>query len=343
MRVGIIGASGYTGGELLRLLAMHPECEVSCATSRRLNGKSIASVHPNLRGILDMKFVKPDEEKIASKCDFVFTATPHGTSMKVVPGFVESGMKVVDLSGDFRFKDTKIYERYYHVRHEHPEVEAVYGLPELHRQEIKDASLVANPGCYPVSAILGLAPMVKRGAVDVERIVVDSKSGISGAGAIPSDKTHFIANAESVLAYNASSHRHLPEIEEELRRINEKVMVSFVPHLVPLIRGISTTIHCFLEADIESESLQELYSKFYSGEPFIRIMDVGETPRLSAVRASNYIDIGCFEVDKERKRCIVVSALDNLVKGASGNAVQNMNIMMGYDETLGLTQVGVHP
>ncbi len=343
MRVGVVGASGYTGGELLRLLVGHPECEVSCATSRRLEGQSVATVHPNLRDILDIKFENPGEEEIASRCDFVFTATPHGASMKVIPGLLERGVRIVDLSGDFRFEDTKVYERYYNTKHEHPEIKAVYGMPELHRAEIKKADLVANPGCYPVSAILGLAPLVKEDWADVERLVVDSKSGISGAGVAPSAKSHFALNAESVLAYNASSHRHLPEIEGELRRLNGKVRISFVPHLVPLIRGISTTIHCFLEGGVGGEDIQKLYAKFYEGEPFVRVLDTGEVPRLSAVRGSNYLDIGCFEVDAERDRGTIVSALDNLVKGASGNAVQDMNIMMGYDETNGLRQAGVHP
>ncbi len=343
MKVGVVGASGYTGGELLRILAGHPKCDVECATSRSLNGKSISDAHPNLRGVFDIKFEDLSEEEVASRCDFVFSSMPHGASMKSVPKLLVDGVKVVDLSGDFRFKDVSIYERYYHVKHEHPEIKAVYGLLELHRKEIRSADLVANPGCYPVGAILGLVPLVKEGMIINDRIVVDSKSGISGAGVAPGPKTHYATTAESVLAYNVSGHRHMPEIEEELKIFNKGVRISFVPHLVPVIRGISTTIHVFLKEDIGSDEIRRLYAEFYAEEPFVRILEVGEVPLLGGVRGSNYVDIGCFEVDRERKRCIVATAIDNLVKGAAGNAVQNMNIMMGYDETTGLSQAGVYP
>lgn len=343
MKVGVVGASGYSGGELLRILAGHPKCEIVCATSRSLAGKSIAEAHPNLRGVLDMKFEDLDEKEVASRCDFVFAATPHGASMKSVPKLLIDGTKVVDLSGDFRFSAVSLYEKYYHVKHEHPEIKAVYGLPELHRKEIRGAELVANPGCYPVGAILGLAPLVKEGIIINDRIVVDSKSGISGAGTTPGPKTHFATTAESVLAYNASSHRHLPEMEEQLRKFDKNVKISFVPHLVPLIRGITTTIHVFLREKIGSEEIRGLYAEFYAEEPFVRILNAGEVPHLGGVRGSNYLDIGGFEVDQERQRCVIATAIDNLVKGAAGNAVQNMNIMMDYDETMGIGQAGVYP
>jgi N-acetyl-gamma-glutamyl-phosphate reductase len=342
MKVGIIGATGYTGGELLRLLSRHRECEIVCATSRTSKDK-VSTIHPNLGGILDLKFEDLTVDEVSERCDFVFLATPHGTSMKLVPSLLDAGVKVVDLSGDFRFKDPKIYEKYYGIRHEHPEIRATYGLPELYRREIKRASIVANPGCYPTSVILGLAPIVKEGLIDVEKIVVDSKSGISGAGASPKDKTHFPVTAESVLPYNVSSHRHLPEMEQELRSLNAEVRLSFVPHLVPVIRGICSTIHCFLVEDVNGQSVQEIYSEFYNGEPFVRVLKYGEMPRMSAVRGANYCDIGCFEVDRERRRIVIVSTIDNLMKGASGQAVQNMNIMMGYDEREGLEDIGIHP
>jgi N-acetyl-gamma-glutamyl-phosphate reductase len=342
MKVGIIGASGYTGGELLRILARHEECEISCATSRRFRGK-IQRVHPHLRGALEIEFEDLRAEEVADKSDFVFTATPHGASMKIVPELLDMGVKVVDLSGDFRFSDVSTYEKYYGLKHEHPGVRAVYGLPELHRQEIRKAKLVANPGCYPTSVILGLAPIIKEGLIEVDRIAVDSKSGISGAGATPKEKTHYPVTADSVLPYSVSAHRHLPEMEQELRVLDGNTRLSFVPHLVPVIRGISSTMHCFLIKDVEGEDIGEVYSRFYRGEPFVRVLEKGEMPRMSSVRGSNYCDIGCFEVDKERRRTVIVSTIDNLVKGASGQAVQNMNIMAGYEETAGLKNIGIHP
>lgn len=341
MKVGVVGASGYTGGELLRLLAGHPECEVTCITSRKFAGKKVAEVHPNLRGILKIKFEDLAPERVASRCDFVFTATPHGASMSTIPFFVGSGIKAVDLSGDFRFKDVKTYERYYKLKHSCPGIKAVFGLPELHRKEIKKARLVANPGCYATCVILGLAPLVRQNLTDT--IAADAKSGISGAGAEPTHKTHYPLTAESVLPYSVAAHRHLPEVEQELRGLNKKVNISFVPHLVPVIRGISATMHCFLRRSINGERIRTLYYKFYKNEPFVRILNAGEMPRMSAVRGSNYIDIGCFEVDEERKRAIIVVALDNLVKGAAGQAVQNMNIMSGFEETAGLKYVALYP
>ncbi len=343
MRVGIIGASGYTGGELLRILASHPKCEIACATSRTLDGKSVGAVHPNLRGMLDLKFEDLRTEEVISRSDFVFTATPHGSSMKIVPALMENGIRAVDLSGDFRFKDVAIYEKYYNMKHEHPEIKAVYGLPELHRKEIKKANLVANPGCYPVSLVLGLAPALKHDIIENDRIAADSKSGVSGAGAQASAKTHYPDAADSVLPYSPASHRHMPEIEGELGGIKKGTKISFVPHLVPVIRGISSTMHCFLKAQIDGSVVRERYAEFYKGEPFVRVLDANEMPTLNAVRGSNYIDIGCFAVDKERERLIIVSTIDNLVKGASGNAVQNMNIMVGFDESAGLMGAGLRP
>jgi N-acetyl-gamma-glutamyl-phosphate reductase len=343
IKVGIIGASGYSGGELLRILASHPDAEVAYATSRSNENKKISAVHPNLKGLLDIRFCDPLPDDVASYCDLVFTATPHKTSMKIVPILLENGSKVVDLSGDFRFRDISTYERYYETKHEHPEIKAVYGLPELHRKEIKKARLVANPGCYPTTCILGLIPAVKAGILEVDRIVADAKSGVTGAGASPSLTTHFCMANESVLAYNTTSHRHMPEIEQELRAFDSRVKVSFVPHLVPLNRGISTTLHCFLSEKKGDEDVRALYKEFYENEAFVRVLEVGETPKLSAVRGSNFNDIGCFKIDEERNRLIIVSASDNLVKGASGQAVQNMNLMLNLKETSGLDAIGLHP
>ncbi len=341
--IGVVGASGYSGGELLRILAGHPGVEVAYATSRSQAGKAVHTLHPNLRGVLDLEFTSIPEKKVGANCDLVFTAVPHGAAMDIVPNLLDAGAKVVDLSGDFRFKDLSIYEKYYNQKHRQPGLKAVYGLPEIHRKEIKKADLVSNPGCYPTTAILGLAPIIKEGIVVADRIIADAKSGISGAGASPTDTTHFCTANESVLAYNASSHRHMPEIEQELKFFDKNVVVSFVPHIVPLTRGLSTTLHMFLKKDGGEEGIKRLYEVFYKDEPFIRVLDVGETPRLSAVRGSNFNDIGCFKIDKERKRLVVVSAHDNLVKGAAGQAVQNMNLMLGFEEVEGLAMAGLHP
>jgi N-acetyl-gamma-glutamyl-phosphate reductase len=343
VKVSVIGASGYTGGELLRILSQHPDVEVAHATSRRYSKTKIGRVHPNLEGVLDLEFEDLSVEDVARDSDFVFSATPHKISMKIVPTLLNAGVKVVDLSGDFRFRDVSTYERYYGLKRLHPEIKAVYGLPELHRSEIKKAGLVANPGCYPTTSILGLAPALKAKIVETERIIADSKSGISGAGASPKTETHFCMANESVLAYNPTAHRHMPEIEQELSSFDGNVKVSFVPHLVPVNRGITTTLHCFLKKQASEEKVREFYQKFYKEEPFVRVLDVGEVPRLSAVRGSNFNDIGCFKIDEERNRLIIVSACDNLVKGAAGQAIQNMNIMLGLDETCGLDAIGLHP
>jgi N-acetyl-gamma-glutamyl-phosphate reductase len=335
IKVGIIGASGYTGGELLRFLKNHPDTELVAATSRQYDGQPIYKVHPNLRD-LEMKFenLKPDE----MDADLVFTATPHGASMKIVPELLENDMRVVDLSGDYRFENIKTYEKWYGFEHTNP-LKAVYGLPEINRELIKTADLVANPGCYPTGAILACLPIVSEKIVDT--IVVDSKSGVSGAGVTPSEATHYPNCSDSVSPYAVITHRHGPEIQEKLSKI-ENCRVSFTPHLVPVIRGIMTTVHSFIIEDVSSEYVHEIYKEFYDGEPFVRVLDPGEIPRLSSVRGSNYCHIGCFDID-ENGRLVVASAIDNLVKGASGQAVHNMNLMFGIPETQSIDQVGLHP
>lgn len=342
MQVGIVGASGYTGGELLRLLCQHEKVEVALATSRKMEGKKVGKVHPNLRGLLDIEFESTGTEEIVERCEFVFLALPHGKSMEIAPELLEAGLKLVDLSGDFRLEDREVYERYYGKRHIAKEIEAVYGLPELHREEIGRANFVANPGCYPTSVILGAAPLLKEGIVEAERIVADSKSGISGAGANPRQATHFPSASDNISAYKVTDHQHLPEIEQELGRLARGARVAFVPHIIPAIRGISSTLQ-FFAGDLSSRGIRKAFSEFYSGEPFVRVLDKGEVPRLSSVRGSNFADIGSFEVDREGGRAVVISAIDNLVKGASGQAVQNMNLMLGYNESLGLLAPGIHP
>ncbi len=327
----------------MRILAGHPGVELVHATSRGCAGAKVHTVHPNLRGVVDLKFEDIKPETVAEESDLVFTCVPHGAAMDIVPSLLKKGVKVVDLSGDFRFKDIKTYERYYGVKHRQPDIHAVYGLPELNREDIKGADMVSNPGCYPTATIFGLLPLVKEEAIDPRLIVADAKSGVSGAGASSSPTTHFCSADEDVSAYNPVFHRHMPEIEQELSAFDKPVKVSFVPHLVPVIRGLSVTLHCFLRKTLDEARIREMYEKVYSGEPFIRVLETGGIPRLSAVRGSNYLDIGCFKVDAERNRVIVVAALDNLVKGASGQAVQNMNIMFGLAENTGLESVALHP
>ncbi|WP_088336181.1 N-acetyl-gamma-glutamyl-phosphate reductase [Methanopyrus sp. KOL6] len=340
--VGVVGASGYTGGELLRFLARHPEVEeVRYATSRRLEGEPVWKAHPNLRrDYPDLEFSDPDPVEIGEDCDVVFTAVPHTAAMEIVPDLLEGGAVVIDLSADFRFDDVEVYEEWYGVEHAAPELnaKAVYGLPELHRDEIRSTDLIANPGCYPTGAILAAAPLVEKGLVDV--VIFDSKSGTSGAGAKPSEITHHPECAEDLTPYNPTDHRHLPEIRQELGKLGD-VEVHFTPHLAPLVRGIETTAHGLGDVEIESEELRELYVEYYDGEPFVRICEVGETPRLWAVRGTNYCDVGIFAVGDGR--IVVASAIDNLAKGASGQAVQNMNVRFGFEETSGLEEPGYHP
>lgn len=333
--VAIIGASGYTGGELLRFLKNHKEVNIKAATSRQFNGINVSKVHPHLRGE-KIRFKDVLLENI--DVDLVFTATPHGASMDIVPDLIERGIKVVDLSGDYRFDDISVYEKWYGLDHSAP-LDAVYGLPEVYRAEIKKSNLVANPGCFPTGAILATLPLVKENLV--ENIIIDSKTGVSGAGIKPTEVTHFPNCSDNVIPYAATIHRHMPEIQQEVSKWGD-VKVSFTPHLVPVIRGILTTVHTFLKEDITSKQVKEFYEAFYRGEPFIRILDLDEMPGLSAVRGSNYCDIGCFQIDCNG-RIVIVSAIDNLVKGASGQAVQNMNIMFGFPEKESIDINGLHP
>ncbi|NPV64906.1 MAG: N-acetyl-gamma-glutamyl-phosphate reductase [Methanobacteriaceae archaeon] len=333
--VGIIGASGYTGGELLRFLSKHPKVEIVAATSRKYAGKPINRVHPHLQD-LELEFSDVDIDNIDA--DLIFTATPHGASMKIVPMILEQDIKVIDLSGDYRFDDIETYEKWYGIKHEGP-LDAVYGLPEIYRDKIKNAKLVANPGCFPTGAILACMPLVYEKLA--ETFIIDSKTGVSGAGIKPTSVTHYPNCSDNVIPYNVTDHRHTPEIRQELSR-EHPVNVSFTPHLVPVIRGILTTVHTFLKEDLTPKELESIYAGFYQGEPFIKIIEEGEMLRLSAVRGSNECHIGCFETDDNR-RAVIISTIDNLVKGASGQAIQNMNIMFGFDEKTSLDIPAVHP
>ena len=338
-KIAIIGASGYTGGELLRMLLNHPEVEITDITSRQYDGTPAHKIHPHIR---DSGLVFANKSPSELDADVVFTATPHGASMKIVPEILETGAKVVDLSGDYRYRDTAVYEKWYGMEHTDKENKGVFGLPELYRDEIKKANLVANPGCFPTGAILSSYPLVKNDLVS--RIIIDSKTGVSGAGVNPSGTTHYPNIADNVNPYKISSHRHMSEIQQELNGF-EDVKVSFTPHLVPVNRGIQTTSHSLLKeehSDIVSDEIRKLYEKEYGKEFFIKLMDENEIPHLSSVRGSNFVHIGGFEID-DTGRLIMLSVIDNLVKGASGQAIQNMNIILGLDETSGLTHFGVHP
>ncbi len=336
IKVAIVGGSGYTGFELLRLLALHPDAKVTEVTSRQYKGKAVTEVFPSLTGFYDgLKFSDPEEFK-SIEADIAFSALPHGASQAAVPALLESS-RVIDLSADFRIHDLSVYEAWY-GEHMSPALlnEAVYGLPELRRKEIKGARLVANPGCYPTSAILALAPLLKEKLSDASSIIVDSKSGVSGAGRQAAIETSFVEVSPGFKAYKIGSHRHTPEIEQELGAIaGAGVSITFTPHLLPVSRGILSTVYANLSKGVSMKEVHSLYKAFYEKEPFVRVMDEGRFPDISQVRTSNYCDLGVF-VDEKKRKAIIVSAIDNLVKGASGQAIQNMNIMAGLPETTGL-------
>lgn len=343
VKIGIVGAAGYTGAELLRLLAGHPEAKVT-ALSELEGGKPISSIFPSLRQIFDAELMGPDPSAIADRCEVIFCGLPHKASMGVVPEYLKRGVKVVDLSADFRFKSRELYEKWY-VSHTAPKLleEAVYGLPELYRAEIKKARLIGNPGCYPTGAILALAPLVKEGLVDTETIIVDSKSGMSGAGRGATETTHFVEANEGIRAYGVATHRHTPEIEDQLSRLaGRPITISFTPHIVPMDRGILSVGYAMLLKFRPTKELVELYKSFYKGERFIRVHPEGSLPRTNWVKGSNYVDIGLVSDDRTG-RVVAVSAIDNLAKGASGQAIQNMNLIMGLPEEMGLTAPALYP
>jgi N-acetyl-gamma-glutamyl-phosphate reductase len=338
--VAVVGAAGYTGAELFRLLVNHSRVNIIGAYGMKNVGKPVSEIHPHLRGIVDMIIEEPDYRKIGREAEVVFIATPHGVAMKFVPELLSGGARVVDLSADYRFDDVKVYEKYY-AKHESPNVKGVYGLPELYRAQIEHASLVANPGCFPTAAILSLAPLVKKKLIDLDHIIVDAKTGTSGAGATLTESTHHPIAGANVVAYAATTHRHVPEMNQELSKLaGENVGVHFTPHLLPMIRGILSTAHVFLKKQMEKSALLEIYREFYAGEPFVRVRE--ELPQINYVVGSNYCDIG-LEPEAQGKRVVVVAAIDNLVKGASGQAVQNMNIMIGCEEAEGLRGPALRP
>jgi len=344
IRIGIVGASGYTGAELARMLCGCPDVKLTVATSRQYNGKKLAEAYPNLAGLVDIVCEDLAANELAERADLFFTAVPHQTAMAIVPGLLQAGKKVVDLSADFRLHDAAVYEKWYQ-EHTAPEylAEAVYGLPELHRQQIAQARLVANPGCYPTSVILGLAPLLQAGVVEPETIIVDSKSGASGAGRAAQTGTLFCEVTEGFKAYKVASHRHTPEMEQEISGLCKKsVVISFTPHLLPMSRGILSTIYAKLARPVTDSEAAELYRSYYNDEPFVRVCETGAFPATQFVRGSNFCDIG-FKADNRTGRIIILSAIDNLVKGAAGQAIQNMNLMCSLPETTGLLAVPLFP
>jgi N-acetyl-gamma-glutamyl-phosphate reductase len=344
IKVGIYGGSGYTGEELLRLLAGHPDAKVVAATSRRFAGVPVAEVYPVFSGMTDLVYTDATPEAVADLADIVFLALPHGVSMTFAPIFLKAGRKVIDLSADFRIRATATYEAWYN-RHTAPGAlgEAVYGLPELYRESIRNTRLVANPGCYPTSIILGLAPVLKSRWIDTDTVIADSKSGVSGAGRDPQIGSLYCEVAEGFKAYKIGAHRHTPEIEQELSVLAEREMkITFTPHLLPVKRGILSTIYAKLNKDVTSADVGALYQAFYQDEPFVRVYKSGQFPNLSAVVGSNYCDIG-VTIDKRTGRIIIVSAIDNLIKGASGQAIQNMNLLCGLKEETGLPAIALFP
>jgi len=344
MRVGIVGATGYTGLDLVRLLLRHPQIKMTTLTSERYVGQPIWKVFPSVMKETDLVCQALDVGTLSKSCDFVFTALPHKTAMEVVPGLIQKGLKVVDLSADFRLSDPKVYEEWYEA-HTAPALlkEAVYGIPELHREEIKKASLVANPGCYPTSVILALAPALRHEVIDHRTIIADSKSGVTGAGRSAVLSSLFAEVGENVKAYKVAEHRHTPEMEQELSLVaGEKVVITFTPHLVPMKRGILSTIYASLKKPLSEAEILDLYRTFYAGERFIRLRPSDLLPATGDVLGSNYCDIG-LRVDRRNNRLILISAIDNLVKGASGQAVQCMNLMLGLEESLGVDIVPIYP
>lgn len=344
LKVAIVGASGYTGIELLRILHGHSEVAVTCVTSERSAGKPIAGIFPTVRGRCNYILENLEPVRVADKADIIFTALPHKAAMEVAPTFLQLGKRVIDLSADYRLKNPSEYAAWYEP-HMNPELlqKAVYGLPEIRRNKIKKADLIANPGCYPTSIILGLAPLLKKKAVELQSIIADSKSGVSGAGRSAKVDTLFCEVNNGFKAYGIASHRHTPEIEQELSLLaGEQFKISFTPHLVPMNRGILSTIYGKLKENYTTAQLIEMYNEFYQGEAFVRVLPEGDFPSTLHVQGSNFCDIG-ITVDTRTGRVIVVSAIDNLIKGASGQAVQNMNIMNGFPESLGLETLPFFP
>lgn len=338
-RVGIVGATGYVGMEIVRLLVGRQDVQVTSVVSNSFAGKPFSQVYPSLRGIFDMPCDPLDADLIAEKADFFILALPHGVSGTLVPTLLSQGKKIIDHSADFRFRDIQTYNSTYKVTHPAPEFldEAVYGLPELYREQIRTARLVGDPGCYPTCSILGIAPLLRTKTVSAKGITICAASGISGAGRKSELPYAYCESDESFKAYGVTGHRHTPEIEQELTQLaGEEVILSFVPHLAPMKRGMLATIHMDLVKDVTDAELHDLFEEAYANEPFVRVLPPGQFPETRFVSGSNYLDIG-VHLDKRMNRAVIITALDNLGKGSSSQAIQAMNLMCGLPETAGLT------
>jgi N-acetyl-gamma-glutamyl-phosphate reductase len=345
LKIAICGGSGYTGGELLRILSHHPSITITAVTSERSAGKSVTDLFPNLCQHSNLTYEPLRPKSILDKADVFFMALPHGESQEAVDFFFKAGKRVIDLSADYRLRDPKIYKQWYNVEHKFQKTldKAVYGLPELYRKKISKANLIANPGCYPTGAILGIYPSIKSKLIDINSIIIDSKSGTSGAGRKAEIAFSYCEVNEGFRAYAIATHRHTPEIEQELSVIAGKdIKVNFTPHLAPFDRGILSTIYARLAKQSDIKKILDMYKKVYINEPFIQVLEDGQLPNVKNVRGTNRCDIG-IAVNKRTNTLIVVTAIDNLMKGASGVAVQNMNIMMGFDEKTALETAGLFP
>jgi N-acetyl-gamma-glutamyl-phosphate reductase len=341
IKVGIVGGTGYTGVELLRLLAQHPEVELSAITSRAEAGRAVADMFPSLRRQVSLQFSDPATAPLEN-CDVVFFATPNGVAMQQAREILAAGAKVIDLAADFRIKDIPLWEKWYGMSHASPDLvaEAVYGLPELNRERIKGARLVANPGCYPTAVQLGFLPLIESGCVDIDYLVADAKSGVSGAGRKAETHILFAEASDNFKAYGVAGHRHLPEIRQGLSSIaGAQVGLTFVPHLTPIIRGIHATLYARIKRE---EDFQTLFEKRFAGEPFVDVLPPKSHPDTRSVRAANVCRIAVHR-PQDGDMLVVLSVIDNLVKGAAGQAIQNMNLMFGFDECLGISQVPVLP
>jgi len=338
LKVAVVGATGYTGRELVQILVGHPRVQLCCLTSESSAGLRFDQVYPQFRSLVELTLGRLAEPGALAGCDFIFSALPHGLSMATVPTLLATGKPVVDLSGDFRLKDGELYRQWYGYDHECRELlqESVYGLPEYHREAIRKATFIANPGCYPTSVLLPLGPLLREGVIDPDEVIVDAKSGVSGAGRQAKLPFHFPECTENFKAYKVAEHQHTPEIEQELAAVcGRPLRVAFTAHLVPMVRGILSTIYLRAAAGIDEKDLWAIYERHFAAEPFIRLLRPPELPETKFVSGSNFCDIS-LRLDQRTGRLIVISAIDNLVKGAAGQAVQNMNIMLGWPEETGL-------
>ncbi|HEY3374190.1 MAG TPA: N-acetyl-gamma-glutamyl-phosphate reductase [Candidatus Aquicultor sp.] len=346
IRVGIIGASGYTGAELIRLAVAHPEMEITYVTANQYQGTRVDELYTNFYGITDLVYEPYEFTTAIKKAELFFLALPHGKAMKPAAQFQSSDHKVIDLSADYRLHDASAYRTWYTMEHTNPELlgRAAYGLPEIYENKIKESTFVANPGCYPTSAILAIAPLLAKHKARMSGIIIDSLSGVSGAGRDAKPETHFCKVDESLTAYKAGGkHQHTPEIEQYLSDIaGEKIIISFTPHLVPISRGILTTAYVDAIGDTNLDELLELYNEFYKNKPFVNVLPKGQLPQTKSILGSNYCQIGLV-YDERTNKITAFSAIDNLVKGASGQAIQNMNLMMGLPQDMGLKQPGLMP